>query len=193
MEGSPHQSVCSVAVERKAFLRGIKTAQRTGAIGDQSVRLTFDVSQLRLEFSGYSFQVCAEGRWSGEIHVDAEILNILAKVPPSGDGPIAITLENEQVRIGNIVASCQWNGLEYPRINLPLDAPLQDILCLKIKYSDTDIQRSGLSKTFKDAEEQRDELLSAAARTLRPLGMGSKQLRGLLEERLSIRAARTTW
>ena len=182
--GTPRLSF-SLAVNRKHFLDALRQIKKLTGLSGQSAILGFDDQQLCLDLGGCSFRADAEGNWQGQVSVSFEFVLGLAKEPPTGNGPIAVSCDGECLRVDLRVVGCQWNRLTYPRITLPLGASLLAILALKKRFSREDIRRSDLEKTVDDAESKAMQLIEKAAKLLQPLGFTTNDLRRMLEEKVT--------
>ena len=174
----------SLAVNRKHFLDALRQIKKLTGLSGQSAILAFHDQQFCIDLGGCSFRADAEGNWEGQVSVPFEFVRGLAKEPPTGDGPIAVSCDCECLRVDLRVVRCQWNRLSYPRITLPLGASLLEILSLRKQFSREDIRRSDLEKTVDDAESKAMQLIEKAAKLLQPLRFTINDLQRILEEKV---------
>jgi len=167
MVDAPSQEAKAVLwVNRKEFVARLKTARKVGAFDGQATKLTYDSGELCVAAEGHSFRVPADGTWPGEVIVDASFLRRLAKSPLIGGDKMEIATDRTRLRIDFVSTNCEWNALEYPRIELPLGASLVDVLRLPLRYSKADIERSELTGKLEAAQRERDELVCKARELL---------------------------
>jgi hypothetical protein len=172
----------SVTVSRSDLSSALKQIIKVVKVknSDEAV-LSCEGSTLLIGFPGGEVSIPCKGSSPGRIHLPLQRLVPLGTSLPDCD-PFPISVEGDRVLVGTMQFGCTFEAEAGPAIELPLDPPLWTLLALKLDYSEEDIQRHGLSKKVGEAESRRDELIEKAARTLAPLGVGSRRLREFIDE-----------
>ena len=181
---SPENLKGDLLVSVAALKTGLRQARAAKAFSGQPAQLTFDESSLIFSLGGFHFAVPATGYWSGEVLVAANFLKQLGQGPLLTDHEIRVSTDGVELTIGMMFVGCEWHGLEYPRLELPLDARLCDVLALRWKYSETDIARSGLSDRFCKAEADCTQLIDKTVEPLRPLGVSRRMIQNMVDSAL---------
>jgi len=85
------------------------------------------------------------------------------------------------------VADCRVPASADEAHRLPVDTlhsmRLYDLLRLRSRYSDEDLERSGLRHFVEEAEQQRDRLVAKAAAILAKAGVNEDDLRKVIDEK----------
>ena len=74
--------------------------------------------------------------------------------------------------------------------DLPIDAPLPDVLALLVRFSPKEIEDSGLLATALAAQEEASRLIGEALRSLEPLGIERVALSKFVWDHIEGRARR---
>jgi hypothetical protein len=187
----------ALEVDRQQLCQGLKLLLKAKAFAGQTAQLTFADGRLKVAVLGASFQADATGTWAGEVLVDDQSLSRVARASLSQQAKLSVSTNGRELRIDTITVPCDWNAMQYPRISLPVDAKLIDVLRLPQKFSTTDIERSGLAKKLAAGERKRDELIRAVLSEIRvaesalglkrgALGMDPDFLRARVDEALKM-------
>jgi hypothetical protein len=166
--------------------QAFRIIKKLSGFGDQSAVLTFQNERLKIQLGGCELTADAEGRWHGQVKVPVDMIRRIAKAFKKSGGKNAVVSTNgRELRIDQIVVSCHWDALVYPRISMPLGATLTDVLSLPLKYSLEDIDRSELAGALASAEAKMHELIAKAVWILQPLNVGEDHLRELVNQLLN--------
>lgn len=175
----------SLSVNRKHIRDALRQIKKVKGLTSQSAIFTFKQHNLHIDLGSCSFTADAEGIWRGQVRVPIEFIQGLAKEPPTGDGPIAVSCDGEFLHVDAHRTKCRWDRLCYPRITLPLGTSLVEILSLPKRFSKEDIRRADLEETVAEAESQAMRLIEKATKTLLPLRFTSDDLERVLEEKVT--------
>lgn len=180
--GEPAVHVVTVA--RAELQRALRLLIKFYKAKDQGEAiLTFAEGELHIELVGSGVSVPANGRWDGEVRVPGMFMVAMAKALPP-ENPMPIFVEAGRLHMGRQSAPCIVQRAAQKRIELAINAPLADILRVRLSCSDAEIERSGLSRLVRDAEHQRDAMIERAAEQLRKLEVRREDLRHLVDESL---------
>lgn len=149
-------------VDRQQLSQHLRQAFSVKPVEGEPARLTFDGKSLYVSLGGARFRADATGTWEGEVLIAVEVLRKLGKNIGRGKEPVLVSTDGKELRFGITIVPCQWNPADYRRIELPLGAPLVDILALPFRHSRIDIERSGLLERLTTAETERDRLIKLA-------------------------------
>jgi hypothetical protein len=172
-------------VNRSELFEGLEVLRKTVKKLKQNVDavLTYRNGMLEVYLNGVEVKASAEGSLPGMTRIPSTQAIKLSKVLPNDD-PLTIALEGERLYIGSMSLPCIWHNAEPNPIELEIDPPITTLLGVKMKYSEDDIFKSGLSKAVSEAEAQRIMLTRRAANVLEPLGVRQADLERLIEETL---------
>lgn len=91
-------------------------------------------------------------------------------------------VEAGRLIIGSSSLPCTWQESIIELIEMPIDAPLLDVLRLRTKYTDEQIARSGLTEAVWESERRMNELIVQASHLLAPLGVERETVARIVEE-----------
>ena len=106
----------------------------------------------------------------------------LLKVPPSDD-VVTMEYKNGRLYFGSYSFAASWQDIGPTVIDVALDASDDQLLMLRFRYNDTELEGSGLLKRVKHTEMWADQKLQAAAKILAPLPISIEDLWGIIEDR----------
>jgi hypothetical protein len=176
-----------------------QTARQVRVLGKgalkQDVWFMFVDGKLLIDAGGAKFWVPAAGCWSARIIVPVQFILKLATARFFPDEIIEVTSDGATLSIGSLCTECDWSRLPCPRIELPIDARLIELLALSNVLSHSDIEHSGLTDAIAIARQKAASLvcgaqclIDQASRILRPIGTFEWRLQGLIEAAVDRRA-----
>lgn len=102
--------------------------------------------------------------------------------------PVLVRVEAGYLSIRTASLACHWQENLSKVIEVPLDARLIDLFGLRLKRTNEQIARSGLTERVGDAERRMHELIEQAAILLKPFGVEHMDVLQLVEEVLARKA-----
>lgn len=144
---------------------------------------SFEEGNLVVFLNGVSIFASAEGSLPGMARISGIRAISLSKAIPTDD-PLTVALEEGRLSFGSLSIPCTWHDVEPNPIQLPIDPPLTVMLGVRMKYSEDEIFKSGLSKPVGEAEAQRNMLIRRAANALEPLGVHISDVERLVDDTL---------
>jgi len=91
------------------------------------VRIRMEGEEVVFSLTGIAAGVAAKGTWPGEVRAPGRLVVALDKAPPDGD-PIRIEVRAGRLVAGGFSIGCTIQVADEPRIELPLDATLLEVL-----------------------------------------------------------------
>ncbi|MGE5488418.1 MAG: hypothetical protein ACM3ZB_11445 [bacterium] len=181
-DSSAQRSNWQLQVNRSELARALRTVGRTGrAVANAQAILTFEGGVLNLDLAGGVAQISAVGTWPKEVRLRGDALERLAKVLPNED-PLHLRLVGDRFFAARFSIACEVRDSSHPtpvRELLPPDADLFDILLVRSRCSDQEIDAAGATKLVSDAEKLLDNLCARAAALLRMYPITAADLRAL--------------
>jgi hypothetical protein len=142
--------------------------------------LSFEKGMLVVSLDGISIECSAEGQFPGIVRIPGVKALTLSEVLPLED-PLTIGHDKQRLYIGPFSMSCGWLEGKPEPIQVPTDAPIRHMLALRLKYSEEQILKSGLSGAVHNARAVRTKLEHQAAYVLEPLGVTLSDIQTLVE------------
>ncbi len=181
-DSSAERSNWQLQVNRSELARALGTLGRTGrAVANAQAILTFDGGALNLDLAGGVAQIPAVGKWPKEVRLPGDALERLAKVLPDED-PLPLRIVGGRFFAARFSIACEIRDSSHPtpvRELLPPDADLFDILLVRSRCSDHEIDAAGATRLVSDAEKRLDDLCAKAAALLRMYRITATDLRAI--------------
>ena len=178
-----------MTIETQEFnhlLTDLKVALKAKDPGE--ARLAFDGVFFTIQVQGVVVKAKAEGSWRGLALVQASWLRALAKAPFSSSA-VVLKYEDGRLFANTFSVAAKWIDVATPAINVPLNAPLSEILLLPRLYTIQQIVASGFRAKLLAAEQESIDRIRKAAKHLKALGVDEKTLAAWIEMRLNQEAA----
>lgn len=135
----------AVQVSRKDLASALRTLARfVKRKQEADAVVSFADGTLQIELPGGAVGVAAQGEWDGEVRVPGRFLLTYAKSLPAAD-PMPVEVRGDRFRLAGLSVGCVLQEATGDRIELPLDPSVVDILRMLARYSDEEIERSGLT------------------------------------------------
>lgn len=176
-----------LSVNRAAFAKALKLVGRAAkAVRSSAAILTFDEGLLTIDVSGNVNQIPATGDWPSEVRLPGGALERLAKALPD-ENPLQLKVEGERLFMARFSVNCEWRVLSRPAATpvpelIPPDADPFEILMIRLRCSDDEIDAAGATKLVAEAEGKIAATCAAAARILAGYGVTAAHLRRLCKE-----------
>jgi hypothetical protein len=181
---APDETGFRLTVSRPEFLQMLATFKRFSTKPDMGdVRIRMEGEEVVFSLTGIAAGVAAKGTWPGEVRAPGRLVVALDKAPPDGD-PIRIEVRAGRLVAGGFSIGCTIQAADEPRIELPLDATLLEVLRVAASHSKEEIRESGLESVVSAAEEKAGKLVGKALKALEPLGIERRDLIELVRSRL---------
>jgi hypothetical protein len=164
--------------------RGLRSFKRLArSKRDLPTIFSYNGVDFAVSTSGITFTAPAKGQWPTPVRATLRLLAMLAQSPPHGEEPTVMSFDGERL----CVADCRVPASADEAHRLPVDTlhsmRLYDLLRLRSRYSDEDLERSGLRHFVEEAEQQRDRLVAKAAAILAKAGVNEDDLRKVIDEK----------
>jgi hypothetical protein len=178
-------SVWTLKVSRAELAKALRTVGRAGrALRDAQAVLTFEDRHLTIDLAGNMTWLPAEGDWPGEVRLTGGAVERLARVLPKED-PLMLRVEGDRFSAARFSVPCERRASSRPtpvRELVPPNADLFEILMIRSRCSDAEIDAAGAAGLMEQAERRLDDLCDRAATILAPYGVGAEHLRQLCEK-----------
>jgi hypothetical protein len=190
----------TAAVEFSADLKEFNKAVKCLFAGKSSARqatvdsvdLNVVASQIEMVIPGTSSSFAAEIRTSGYARLPLPVFERIARALRTlRDNSINVSVETGSMKMGSLVFSHPEISLRLigARIaDLPIDAPLPNVLALLVRFRPEEIENSGLLARVLAAQEEASRLIDQALKSLEPLGVERSALSRFVSEQLERRA-----
>jgi hypothetical protein len=163
----------------KAVLKQLKLVMKSVKKAD--VLITYDGTNLNIGTQGFDTSITGQGYWPGSAHVDLGSFLPLIKVPPQDD-PVTLKYKDDRFWIQSFSLPAMWQHILPVTVDLPLDAGPKDILRLRFKYSEEDIEKAGLLPRLEELEKAVSVKITAAARMLSQYGITPVDIKRVYED-----------
>jgi len=175
-----------LSVSRPEFAKALRLVGRAGRdVRSGEAILTFDGGRLIIDLSGNVAQVAATGAWPSEVRLPGGALERLAKSLPEGN-PLDLKVEGDRLLAARFAMPCKWSMLSRPGTPvpdlIPANADPFQILMIRTRCSDAEIDAAGATGLIAEAERRIDSTCEAAARILHHYGVSPAHLRKLCDE-----------
>ncbi len=183
-DGAAALPTAQLAVNRNDLVSGLKHIKKFAKVrASQDAILTYQQGQLFIAVGGVEIAAVAVGQWAGEGRVPLHWIFALPEVVDPAE-TMELVVRGGFLRCGIISAPCKWLDAREVQVQLPVGAGILDILRTARGHDDQTLEASGILRQVNEARVKRDELITRAAKTLRPLGLDEQRLHWLVEERL---------
>jgi hypothetical protein len=171
-----------ILVSLNEFIEGLKTL-KVALKGKNPPDVVFECRNeiLFVNAGGSWLEIPGRGHWEGQARVKGKAIAVLNKALPETD-PLPITQSKDKIGFGNLFLGCSWeeSASQFPRI--PINASLTYILGLWQRYTDEDIEKSGMKPKFIAANQERIKRINLALKQLAPLDVTEEDLTTLVDE-----------
>lgn len=138
---------------------------------------------LCLQIGGASADIPCEGGFSAQCRISGKLARNIRKFLP--EAPITVIAQTtDSIWFGNWKLSCEWETKPLRSIKIPVNASLGHILGIWQRYSDSEIEKSGLKHVFQKANEERLKRINQALIYLKALGVTNEDLTILVDQTL---------
>jgi hypothetical protein len=153
----------------RRLARHVKLARAGEAI------LRLEDGRLVIQAGGGEISAAATGRWPGEARVSGAFVLAIAKHLPSSD-PVPLRVEAGRFFVAGTSILCQWQKTGAAQVEIPIGAPLSEIIRIGMEYTDEALKQSGILERVEEARARRELLVERAAATLEPLGVRAEDV-----------------
>ncbi|HXE07638.1 MAG TPA: hypothetical protein VN612_07065 [Acidobacteriaceae bacterium] len=157
---------------------------------DELVDITCTHDSVKFVVTGREFSCLADVTSLGSAEIPLDLLPRLRKVAATFDTDVRIRIEPGRVRVNSMSISHPAVALKRiggRMIDIPDDAPAQDVLALQFLFTNTEIAESNLLGRVLEATSKLQKALDSAT-ALEQFGVTRHQLRALVRENLKLHA-----
>lgn len=174
-------------VERHDFLDALRKL-RLGLKRNRGEELAVSYEDGMAEFAipGVGVKVPAKGRWTGTVRCRAAQLQVHIKVPPAEE-VVRLSWHEEKLYVGRWSTPAHRQDIGPPRVDLPLNRSVIDILAAGHQHNPVVLAGSGLDREYELAQKEVEKRLAQAAKILSGLGISRRDLEMLFQKRLEDR------
>ena len=160
--------------------RVVKFGGKKGGSYNDAV-IEFFSDGVEISFNGISMMVNGQGNGQGRAFISLRYFSSIGEVAKS-HATIHLRVNENRLYAESYSVPCRWMDIHNKRqIELPMDPPLIEILRLRYRFTDEEINASCYKKQLERAEKQKDELIKNAVAKLAVLGVTRQHLEGILE------------
>lgn len=176
------EDMTKILVPLNEFRQGLKSL-KVALSGKRPPDVVFYCSDgfLFVKAGGSYFKIPASGQWELQARVKGKAISLLSNSFQEDD-PLPLTQFDDKLGIGNLRLGCHWEKSSTQIISLPINASLIHLLRLWQRYSEDEIEKSGLKTQFLDADQERVRRINSALQQLAPLGVTEEDLTTLVDE-----------
>jgi len=175
----------SVTVHCEQLREGFRILRRHARPKRSTVTvLSRDGEDLVIQMGGVEVRAEVEGRWEGEARVRGLMLFEAVRDFPHRYAAAPITVERNRLKFSSLSMPCDWERNSAPRVLIPINASLLDILRIDAETADEDLERNGVLDAVLDARKKRKRLIHSAVRTLEPFKIPEEAITALVGERI---------
>ncbi len=173
-----------LAVDKRPFLNALKSLRISirARQKDEAI-ISFADGMLCIRLQDSTVQVPATGSWSGSAKIVARTLIPIVTFPPDPD-PLPLTFRDDRFYIAGWSVNGTWHPGGVQDLSLPEDAGCLDRIALRRRYSDEELEDSGLLKEVRVAEQTAKAQVTQAASVLHVLGITEADLTALVERKV---------
>lgn len=166
----------NVKVDRHELKRVFATLSKLCKLKkDAEMVFSFEAGVLSIALPGGKMGVAADGEWVGRVRTPSTALRAIAKTLPP-DNPMRICVYKDRLYFNMFAVPCRVDPPGDDAIMVPVNASLADILRLRHRYSDEQIERAGLTHVVENAERQKEVDITQAAQWLAGLDVSREDL-----------------
>jgi hypothetical protein len=191
--GGPAVEFAAQLSEFSEALRYLRPARARGRKAQADfVDINARDGEVEIVAPGVSFSVPAEIIRAGYARAPYLVFEWFAKALGTlGQPSIAVSIAEGQIRVANLCfthpdISIRLMGLRIA--DLPIDAPLGDVLALFVKFRPEELSDSGLMARVLAAQETASELIDRAMKVLAPLEISREDLSQFITEQIKKRS-----
>lgn len=145
--------------------------------------LSRDGEDLVVQTGGVEIRAEVKGRWEGEARVKGLMLFEAVRDFPQNDYA-EIRVEGGRLVFSSLSVPCDWERNSAPRVLVPINASLLDVLRIDAETADEDLERNGVLDAVLDARKKRKRLIRSAVRTLEQFKIPEEAIAALVDERI---------
>lgn len=173
-----------LAVEKKPFLEALKSLRISiRARQKDEATISFENGFVHIKLLDSVVRVPATGCWTGSARVVARTLIPIVTFPPDPD-PLPLRFHDERFFIAGWSVNGTWHGDEWDEFGLPENANCLDMAALRRRFTEEELDDSGLLQNVRNAEKTIRAQVAQAAKALGPVGITEGDLQGLVERKL---------
>jgi hypothetical protein len=193
--GGPAVEFAIQSTEISEALRFLRPARARGKKAHADfVDLNGHAGDIEIVAPGVSFSVPAEITREGYARAPYLVFEWFAKALGTlGQPSVVVRIANGQIKVANLSFAHPDISIRLmgPRIaDIPIDAPLPEVLALLVKFRPEEIGDSGLMARVLAAQETASELIDRAMKALAPLEIKREELRQFIMEQIKKRSQR---
>jgi len=172
-------------VEKSDILNALTLIQNVGQPRrTDQVLISFDGDRLHFDLCGMSTTIPASGIFDIQVRAKPAFLNPLIQVPLEDDLWV-INVECNRLFFGHSFSCpCDVQDPMQSPIRLTLDTDDDTLLAVKLKYSENDIEYSGLKHSVAKADEACMKSVNNATHQLLHYGVRDEDVRELVDQRI---------
>ncbi|MFT5393671.1 MAG: hypothetical protein ACI8PT_003873 [Gammaproteobacteria bacterium] len=176
-------------VEKKPFLRALKSLRISiRARQKDEASLSFSSGLLSIRMLESVVSIPATGTWSGTAKVVARTLIPIVTFPPDPD-PLPLRFVDDRFFIAGWSVNGIWQAEGHVEAHaMPDDATCVDFAALRRRYTDIELESSGLLARVRNAEQSIKVQVAQAARLLEEVGISGEDLQELIDNKIAKRA-----
>ena len=174
-----------LTVKKRPFLTALKSLRISSRARQKDEAIIgFTNNHLSIELQGGRVEVPAKGHWSGRARVAARSLIPIATFPPDPD-PLPIRFEDDRFYIAGWSVNATWHEANEQPLEIPDDADCIEVLALRQRYSELELEAAGVLKHVRSAEQFAKTQIAQAVTLLEPVGIQKEDIDRLIEEKIS--------
>ena len=174
----PDKPVCELLVDVDLFRRTLSALRRGGISRHAEAVLSFSDGKLNVDIQGVTSAIRARGRWTGQVRIPVTMLSAIEG--GLGKGELLLTVQGQALSFDDMTVGCVWDDSVRASIRFPQTSDIINKLRTFDRYTEDEIDRSGLGGIARDAYEERDKMIKRAAKALAPLGIEAEDVRDLV-------------
>lgn len=134
-----------------------------------------------LKVGGASTTISGDGFFPGQTRLSGKLVQALRATLPDTDN-VLFEQQADRLKIGDLSYKCLWEKPQVRAIQMPINAPLVQVLGIWQRYSDEEIEKSGFKTKFEAADSERKARIQKAFGYLSELGVSEEDLVRLVDE-----------
>ena len=143
--------VAQLDVDRRELSEGLRRLARHVKLSKAGEAiLRFSDGYLTIRIGGAEIVAAATGIWTGEARLSGAFVMAIAKHLPSSD-PVPLRVEAGRFFVAGTSILCQWQKTGAAQVEIPIGAPLWEIVRIGAKYTDATLEQSGILERVEEA------------------------------------------
>lgn len=162
----------ALQVNRKELVAALRAmARSTKKLKEAEAIFSIEGGYLTIALAGDSWQIPAEGAWPSEVRILGEFVERLAKRVPPGE-PLTLSVKGNRLSLSRFSIPCEIGARAVPVSTavpdlIPANAELFDILMIRDRCSNEEIEAAGGAPLVAAAERKLAEISTKVAHLLR--------------------------